>query len=372
MGKSDDADMTSCYTHLILLFGWPLRMNASIHRAVGPSVIIGLMCVSCVPTPSAKALAGPELQPQVALVDLGIIGNLASVRSSFIVKNVGDKPAVITSVHGSCRCTAAKPDRDEIQPGDSIEIALTFNPRSKLGKLYETVEVIWDGAGFQSLVMPIIAEVKEYLTVNANSLSFEVPGAKGANKAYLEVASADDEDFDIVGVTVPNFLLYESAVRLDRGRHRLAFGLVSEEETSPAMHKGTIDIETTHPNQTHVQLLSVLNVRYSLVAEPSAGLLRVSEQGEPDIFEVAVSRVDGIPFRIGRIDTAGAPLRALYETKSDVRHAIRFVPNDLKRAGGLRAIAHSFPIQILGERRNSERVTVNLVILDESDEVEAG
>lgn len=59
--------------------------------------------------------------------------------------NSGDKPLVITRVQSSCGCTATEFTRDEVAPGDTARVTLTYNPKGRPGKFEKDVYVYTTG-----------------------------------------------------------------------------------------------------------------------------------------------------------------------------------------------------------------------------------
>lgn len=62
--------------------------------------------------------------------------------TSFIVKNTGDKPLIISDVSSQCGCTTPKKPEAPIPPGQSDEIVVTFKSKPKqLNEVKKTVTI---------------------------------------------------------------------------------------------------------------------------------------------------------------------------------------------------------------------------------------
>ena len=78
--------------------------------------------------------------------DFGNIKESAgSVTHTFIVKNTGDAPLVITRVVASCGCTTPNFSKEPIAPGQSSKIEVTYNPAGRPGQFVKTVAVYSNG-----------------------------------------------------------------------------------------------------------------------------------------------------------------------------------------------------------------------------------
>lgn len=83
----------------------------------------------------------PRLLVQPALHDFGNIKQGELVSHTFIVTNGGSDLLKITNVTATCGCTAAKPEKNELIPGESTNINVTFNSAGRQGKQNKTVKI---------------------------------------------------------------------------------------------------------------------------------------------------------------------------------------------------------------------------------------
>ena len=63
---------------------------------------------------------------------------------SFWIRNVGDDAVRLVQGYTSCGCTTITFERDALlQPGDSSQVTLSFNPTGKGGEFYESGTVVY-------------------------------------------------------------------------------------------------------------------------------------------------------------------------------------------------------------------------------------
>ena len=66
---------------------------------------------------------------------------------SFWIRNVGDDAVRLVQGYTSCGCTTIAFERDAVlQPGDSSQVMLSFNPAGKGGEFYESGTVVYTSA----------------------------------------------------------------------------------------------------------------------------------------------------------------------------------------------------------------------------------
>jgi hypothetical protein len=68
-----------------------------------------------------------------------------SVTHTFIVKNTGTQPLVISRVLASCGCTSPDWTKEPIEPGKTGEVMVTYNPENRPGSFNKTVSIYSNG-----------------------------------------------------------------------------------------------------------------------------------------------------------------------------------------------------------------------------------
>lgn len=86
-------------------------------------------------------LLPPKIAVQQLSYDFGDINQGDVVNHSFIITNSGGDVLIIKDVKASCGCTAAKPDKNELKPGESTNITVSFNSKGRKGPQNKVVNV---------------------------------------------------------------------------------------------------------------------------------------------------------------------------------------------------------------------------------------
>jgi len=86
-------------------------------------------------------LLAPKVGVQQLNHDFGNINQGDVVNHSFVIANNGGDLLKIIDVKASCGCTAANPDKKELQPGESTNIAVSFNSKGRKGPQTKTITV---------------------------------------------------------------------------------------------------------------------------------------------------------------------------------------------------------------------------------------
>jgi hypothetical protein len=84
---------------------------------------------------------GPKISVLQPDHDFGDIKQGDKVSHNFTLTNSGGDLLKITDVRGSCGCTAAVPEKNELKPGESTQIKVEFNSQGRKGKQVKYVYI---------------------------------------------------------------------------------------------------------------------------------------------------------------------------------------------------------------------------------------
>ncbi len=91
---------------------------------------------------SFAQLVGPKITTQVSEYNFGTIVQGQKVHYDFYVTNSGGDLLKIENVRASCGCTVAKPDKNQLAPGEGTKINVTFNSAGKMGPQVKSIYVM--------------------------------------------------------------------------------------------------------------------------------------------------------------------------------------------------------------------------------------
>lgn len=90
-------------------------------------IIFGLAAIFFLINLLPKIKATPEIQVETPEYNFGDIPQ-QKVEKALWIKNIGNAPLEIKRVSTSCGCTAASIDKTTINPGESANLTITFDP----------------------------------------------------------------------------------------------------------------------------------------------------------------------------------------------------------------------------------------------------
>ena len=148
-------------------------------KKIGLFLMVGILLISCgnskeknigvesISNPATadgvnkdKAEKMPVIQFESVTHDFGKVIQGERLSYSFKFKNTGRSNLIISYVESSCGCTTSSPPKEPIKPGDSGEIKVTFDSKTKNGEVSNQV-----------LVTANTYPINTLLTVKANVIN---------------------------------------------------------------------------------------------------------------------------------------------------------------------------------------------------------
>lgn len=101
-------------------------------------ILAGLLLI----TSTIKAQSNAQISTDEPSYNFGTIAEEKGPAShTFIIKNMGTSPLVITRITASCGCTQPEWSKAPIAPGQTGEVLVTYNPKGRPGPFYKTISI---------------------------------------------------------------------------------------------------------------------------------------------------------------------------------------------------------------------------------------
>ncbi len=158
--------------------------------------------------PGANA-APPGPQPKIEVEDplynFGAATEGTMVNHTFKVKNVGKARLVIRGVRTSCGCTAAKPAKTNLAPGEDAAITAGFDTRFQKGHQERTITVFTNDPETPQAIMTMQGIVKQQVAAVPEQAAFgTVKQGTEATKEVLVEDLTGQKNFKVGAVTNSN------------------------------------------------------------------------------------------------------------------------------------------------------------------------
>ncbi len=115
------------------------------------------------------ALGAPKISVDQPQYNFGeVIAGIAVVHT-FILTNTGDQPLVIKSVRTSCGCTTAALAKTTLNPGEAVNLAVTFDTAGYSGKVGKSIYVTSNDPATPVLTLILTGTVKHGAPYNISA-----------------------------------------------------------------------------------------------------------------------------------------------------------------------------------------------------------
>ena len=107
---------------------------------------------------ATTALAGPQVEIINPTMNFGRVTQNKVVTTDFYVKSIGDEPLKITTLWSGCGCMELPLPDSIVQPGDSIQLRITFSTGQMMGLVVKR-PTVQTSASEAVIKLSIVAEI---------------------------------------------------------------------------------------------------------------------------------------------------------------------------------------------------------------------
>lgn len=105
-----------------------------------------ILCSLFLFTAHIAAQNGAQISADELTYNFGTIAEADGLAShTFVIKNTGDSPLVITRITASCGCTQPEWTKAPIAAGKTGDVKVTYNPKGRPGPFYKTISIFSNG-----------------------------------------------------------------------------------------------------------------------------------------------------------------------------------------------------------------------------------
>ena len=103
--------------------------RTAIRRLMQVTFLVCFIIISSVQNASAQ----PRISTSEPIYQFGTSLNTKVVTNDFTIQNTGDQVLLIQGIQTSCGCSAAHPEKDRLEPGESTTITANFDLKNRYG-----------------------------------------------------------------------------------------------------------------------------------------------------------------------------------------------------------------------------------------------
>lgn len=116
--------------------------------------------------PRPKILAENGVQ-----FNFGKMSRKAEKSHTFVLKNIGNAPSKVELVGSSCKCTVGKLSKNKLEPGESIDVTLTWNANTDQHEFGQSAKLLTDDPAFPEIQLTISGLVEEQVFLDPEAFA---------------------------------------------------------------------------------------------------------------------------------------------------------------------------------------------------------
>ncbi|MGO9454220.1 MAG: DUF1573 domain-containing protein [Candidatus Binataceae bacterium] len=203
---------------------------------------MGIAAAQNVPGIPGINAAPPGPQPKVQIVnpfyDFGSALEGKMVNHVFKIKNAGQGVLVIRGMKTSCGCTAAKPTKNNLEPGEETDISVGFDTHFQKGRQVRTITAYTNDPDTPQAVMTMQGDVKQQVAATPAQVAFGTvrKGTDATQEVTIDDLT-DQKGFKVGPVSNSNPAIKVTQEPRKDGKP----GATLKVELLPSMEPGTFD-----------------------------------------------------------------------------------------------------------------------------------
>jgi hypothetical protein len=214
--------------------------------------------------PIGAAAGVPVLSADPAVHDFGEIVQGDAASCVFVLKNLGTADLVIDEVRTTCGCTVAEPTKTTLAPGESTEVAATYNSANQSGRQTKRIVVRSNDPKNPEFALTLGADVRVELAAEprrvrltglaAGETRRETVTLRNTARRDLAIGSIQS-DADFLRVSGKNGQSIDGPFALARGKKlRLIVELTYPASTPQSFVHGNVVVAYAEPGRRPLEI----------------------------------------------------------------------------------------------------------------------
>lgn len=217
--------------------------------------VVGLLVAAAFGQAPAPGEGQPRLELSAREWNFGLVWYGDPCETEIQIKNAGAAPLHILDVKSSCGCTAAKPKRDVLGPGESDALHISYNTKKGVKQVFQTITLVTDDPKEREVVVNVKGEVRQIYDMQPNErVSFEQLTREAELGRTMELRCNVPEPVTLTLAPLPANARFKADLQeLEPGK-RYRLNVATRPPMDQGFNSATITLNTNHPKYTTVTI----------------------------------------------------------------------------------------------------------------------
>lgn len=204
--------------------------------------------------------------------DFGVIARGAEAVYRFKVTNNTGQQVHIANTRTTCGCTAAKPSRDVLEPGEAAYIEVSMDTRKFTRRKDSNLIVTFDAPYYAEVRLPITAYIRTDVVLSPGMVNFGNVAKGAESHKTISIDYAGRDDWKILKVESKNPHITAQAVEKERAAGRVKYELIVDlKDDAPIGDlRNQLVLVTDDAQSPHVPVLIEGRVEPDITVTPRA------------------------------------------------------------------------------------------------------
>jgi len=244
-------------------------------RPCAPILLLALLL-------AVPALGQPAVSVEPQRLDFGSLPQNTARKATVTIGNTGDELLHIRDVETSCGCTVVELAREDLQPGETVDLTVEFNSKQFMGPQTKYIHVFTNDPQRGAVDIVITADVQVHLYMNPPKrlVGFEVSKVGERPTRTWDFWTKDVPELELTAASYPEdwiALDIENGVDGDPQRSRVTFTLLGDKA---GRYRDQARLRTNIPEEPSVTLELGARVVYELVLGRDRVAFRYVQPGQ--------------------------------------------------------------------------------------------
>ena len=206
-------------------------------------------------------------QPRLLVVegqkfDLGAVFRGTVVDHHLTLKNAGTEALHLGPIEASCGCTGAIASNEDLRPGETGSLAITFNSKNFTGQVHKTVVVKTTPATDPPLLIEFTATIIDEITCTPQQFWFKDAEVGKKSRLVITVKNNGKEPLRLTGwrSQLAGFTLTLPSTPIDTGKSAEVVAELTPEKAAPII-SDAVFLTTSNPRRPELYLAVYGNAR---------------------------------------------------------------------------------------------------------------
>ena len=276
---------------------------------------------------AAAQTNGPRLTCEQPVYDYGVCDNKKDVEHTFVLRNEGALPLIVSQVRAGCGCTTAALNTNTIPPGGTANLAARLTLRGIVGAKRASIYVQSNDPQSPVWTCSLTGTAATELDIAPPQIAFAaIVGSNPPGEQKATIVNRTETALHITNLETAAFFTAFVTTNAEGRNYTLNVSLASGLE--PPGANGALVLMTDHPAYRRIEIPVSATVQTPIAALPPQVVLSRGTGGTTEARYIMLRSTKEVPFAVTSIESTPAGLPVSIQSVKPIWTRLRVGPID--------------------------------------------